>query len=166
MKCSSHFNTSPGRIFFVGFSQGATAAWSLAAACAALPPSDAMIAGGCLPKFVLLSGRLMPAHVEIVDGKPSPLAAVTLPTDPTSRSQIRILQMHGKDDDITPFSMAEQSYNIAREQLHIPAANIEFKSFEGGHEITRGAENLIADFVVAAAEQSRRESSDEAGCCM
>jgi phospholipase/carboxylesterase len=133
-RAPAYFGTSPQHSFLVGFSQGATVAWSVALSGWA---QDMEV---CQPRFVIMSGRLMPEHGD----KESILGKQTRPA--TVSRKVEVLATHGEHDDVTPISMANESNQIATTLLGEHAI-IKYKRYQAGHTITSAMLNDAANFM-------------------
>jgi phospholipase/carboxylesterase len=147
--------TDPARQYVVGFSQGATIGWTLAAS---TWPRPDLLRGLCLLRRVLQhpprllttlacardarcsraaparSGRLFEEHAQAG----APLAAGVAPA--AALRGRAIWATHGVADGVTPASLARDSLQVASTLLGGDTAGcISFQPHNGGHEIPAAA---------------------------
>jgi phospholipase/carboxylesterase len=114
----ARFDVRGDRLVLGGFSQGAMLALDVALR------SERKLAG-----LVLMSGTLL------AEDEWTPLMV--------RRSGLPVLQSHGRDDPLLPFSIAEQ----LRDRLREAGLDVEWTPFSGGHGISDGIVNALGAFV-------------------
>jgi len=118
---SIHERFAPSLVTIAGFSQGAMLALDVALACE--PRVD---------RVAVLSGALL-------------LDSLPAVHEGCGRSR-RVLVMHGRADPIVPFENAERAVAILQ-QRGVP---VDFRPFEGRHEIPRSVRSVLGDFAFGA----------------
>lgn len=108
-----------GALFLGGFSQGAMLACELALSLPALP----------LRGLVLMSGTL--------------LAEPRWTQAAKSRKGLNVVQSHGREDPLLPFSQAE----ALRDLLTSAGLSVEFLPFRGGHEIPSAVLDAVGKMI-------------------
>lgn len=114
----TQLGTDPSSVFVVGFSQGATITWTVAAS--KWPRQDLVKGAACL------SGRLMPELAS-----PSTPLGSTAAGSGEQQKRPAVFACHGTKDCVTPFGVAKSTLAVAK-GLKIPHV---FVQFDGGHTI-------------------------------
>ena len=109
-EATAALGASPERVVLGGFSQGAMLATDVALR------SDRALGG-----LVLFSGTLLCEHEWVPRMH--------------ARAGLRVVQAHGRQDPLLPFSLAER----LRDHLTAAGLQVDFVPFAGGHEIPRPA---------------------------
>jgi phospholipase/carboxylesterase len=113
------FGVDPRRVFLLGFSQGATIAYSVALSAPAKVRGAALIAGNVLAEV-------------------APLAAA-----PSALRHLTLLLQHGRNDPVVPFSSGLALRDLLIE-LGIPLG---FRAYEAAHELTPAMADDAATFL-------------------
>ena len=145
--------TDPGRVYVVGFSQGATIVWATLLSRWTSP--------GCIRGAVAISGRLMPDAV----APHTPLGARLAPA--SQLDSTRVFASHGVLDEVTPLGIGLQNLeHFAAWQGGGEASRAERLAWheyeDDGHEIGPEAVRDVAIFLEeceASAEQGSRGAS-------
>lgn len=137
--------TDPTRVYLLGFSQGATVAWT---ALLSRWPRPGFLAGAAV-----LSGRLMP---ELLDPG-TPLGARC--AAPAQLDGVSLLVTHGGDDAVTPAAMGRDSREaFARWRGESPP--LDFRELQGdGHEVSAQCMAAVREFLHYHMENSTKREN-------
>ena len=125
------FGTDPGRVYLMGFSQGATLTW---ATLMSTWPRPGFIAGA-----LVVSGRLMPEFL-----KPdTPLGARC--AAPTQLDGVSLLVTHGARDPVTPVALARESARLYEAWRGAPLDLRELERDE--HGVSQQCQHLATKFL-------------------
>ena len=135
-KSETSASASVDRIAFLGYSQGATLLWSIAAQDEFRSHLQEILSAaglrGVRVPMACISGRLQPFIVSAEQERRAQEQKSKTGEDATTTSGIEIFAAHGKRDEVTSFEMGEQSWKSMRE-LARGTIPLDTLVHDGGH---------------------------------